>query len=167
MTSKAPEAYRTISEVADELNVQPHVLRFWEGKFSQIKPLKRRGGRRYYSGKDIEILRRIQSLLYSEGYTIKGAQKLLKQRGGDMPPATTMSVAQPHPVAQQAVPQQTVSPAMTEQAIAERNGQFQMPGLDTSPRMSEKGIGALVRQELELIAKELATLQADLLKAAA
>lgn len=78
---KAPTAFRTISEVADELDVPQHVLRFWETKFSQIKPLKRGGGRRYYRPEDVALLKRIHSLLYTEGYTIKGVQKLLKGQG--------------------------------------------------------------------------------------
>ena len=78
---KAPSAFRTISEVADELNVQQHVLRFWETKFKQVKPLKRGGGRRYYRPEDVELLKRIHDLLYSQGYTIKGVQKLLKGQG--------------------------------------------------------------------------------------
>jgi len=79
---KSPAAFRTISEVAGELAVPPHVLRFWESKFSQIKPLKRGGGRRYYRPTDIDLLRQIRELLYTEGYTIKGVQKLLRE-GGD------------------------------------------------------------------------------------
>ncbi len=75
---KAPSAFRTISEVADELEVQQHVLRFWETKFTQIKPLKRGGGRRYYRPEDISLLKHIHDLLYKQGYTIKGVQKLLK-----------------------------------------------------------------------------------------
>ena len=78
---KAPSAFRTISEVADELDVQQHVLRFWETKFSQVKPLKRGGGRRYYRPEDVALLRRIHHLLYTEGYTIKGVQKLMKGQG--------------------------------------------------------------------------------------
>ena len=77
---KSQAAFRTISEVADELDVAQHVLRFWESKFPQVRPLKRGGGRRYYRPEDIELLRDIRSLLYDEGYTIKGAQKLLRQR---------------------------------------------------------------------------------------
>jgi DNA-binding transcriptional MerR regulator len=76
--SKSAAAFRTISEVAGELDVAQHVLRFWESKFPQVRPLKRGGGRRYYRPEDIELLRQIRSLLYDEGYTIKGAQKLLK-----------------------------------------------------------------------------------------
>lgn len=75
---KAPGAFRTISEVADELKVQQHVLRFWETKFTQIKPLKRGGGRRYYRPEDVTLLRKIHHLLYTEGYTIKGVQKILR-----------------------------------------------------------------------------------------
>lgn len=78
---KSATAFRTISEVADELDVQQHVLRFWETKFTQVKPLKRGGGRRYYRPEDVALLKRIHHLLYTEGYTIKGVQKLLKGRG--------------------------------------------------------------------------------------
>jgi DNA-binding transcriptional MerR regulator len=78
---KSAAAFRTISEVATDLDVPPHVLRFWESKFPQIKPLKRGGGRRYYRPEDIELLRRIRTLLYRDGYTIKGVQKLLKTPG--------------------------------------------------------------------------------------
>lgn len=78
---KAPGAFRTISEVADELDVQQHVLRFWETKFSQVRPLKRGGGRRYYRPEDVALLKKIHTLLYTEGYTIKGVQKLLKTQG--------------------------------------------------------------------------------------
>lgn len=80
-SKKAPGAFRTISEVAEELNVQQHVLRFWETKFTQVKPLKRGGGRRYYRPEDVALLKKIHTLLYTEGYTIKGVQKLLKTVG--------------------------------------------------------------------------------------
>ena len=78
---KSPEAFRTISEVADELDVPQHVLRFWESKFGAVRPLKRAGGRRYYRPDDIDLLRGIRTLLYSEGLTIKGVQKILRRRG--------------------------------------------------------------------------------------
>ena len=80
-SQKAEGAFRTISEVADELDVQQHVLRFWETKFTQVKPLKRGGGRRYYRPEDVALLKHIHHLLYTEGYTIKGVQKLLKGQG--------------------------------------------------------------------------------------
>jgi DNA-binding transcriptional MerR regulator len=78
VVTKAESAFRTISEVAEELGVQQHVLRFWETKFTQVKPLKRGGGRRYYRPEDVALLKKIHTLLYAEGYTIKGVQKLLK-----------------------------------------------------------------------------------------
>ena len=77
--TKSPEAFRTISEVADELDVPQHVLRFWESRFPQVKPLKRAGGRRYYRPEDVDLLRGIRALLYGEGFTIKGVQKVLKR----------------------------------------------------------------------------------------
>ena len=78
---KAPEAFRTISEVADELEVPKHVLRFWEAKFAQLKPMKRGGGRRYYRPEDVALLRGIRFLLYNDGYTIRGVQKILREQG--------------------------------------------------------------------------------------
>ncbi len=80
-SKKSASAFRTISEVADGLDVQQHVLRFWETKFSQVRPLKRGGGRRYYRPEDVALLKRIHHLLYTEGYTIKGVQKLLREVG--------------------------------------------------------------------------------------
>jgi DNA-binding transcriptional MerR regulator len=79
--SKSPDAFRTISEVAEELDLPQHVLRFWETRFKQIKPMKRGGGRRYYRPEDVELLKGIRHLLYSEGYTIKGVQRILKEQG--------------------------------------------------------------------------------------
>jgi DNA-binding transcriptional MerR regulator len=78
---KAAGAFRTISEVATDLNVPQHVLRFWETRFAQIRPLKRAGGRRYYRPEDVDLLRRIRELLYNNGYTIKGVQRLLRDVG--------------------------------------------------------------------------------------
>src|SRR5256714_3698925 len=78
---KAPDAFRTISEVAEDLDVPQHVLRFWETRFSQIKPMKRGGGRRYYRPDDVDLLRGIRHLLYGEGYTIRGVQRILKEHG--------------------------------------------------------------------------------------
>ncbi len=78
---KAPDAFRTISEVADEIDVPQHVLRFWESRFREIKPMKRGGGRRYYRPDDVDLLRGIRHLLYGEGYTIRGVQRILKEQG--------------------------------------------------------------------------------------
>lgn len=82
--SKSPDAFRTISEVADDLDLPQHVLRFWESRFNQIKPMKRGGGRRYYRPEDIDLLRGIKGLLYDEGYTIRGVQRLLKEQGNKL-----------------------------------------------------------------------------------
>jgi len=79
--SKSPSAFRTISEVAEELDVPAHVLRFWESKFAQVKPMKRGGGRRYYRPADVDLLRGIRELLYTDGLTIKGVQKVLREQG--------------------------------------------------------------------------------------
>ncbi len=89
MVQKAPGAYQTISEVSVQLDVPAHVLRFWESKFSSLKPMKRSGGRRYYRKEDIQLLETIKSLLYDEGYTIKGAQNTLKKRS----PSVTVSIS--------------------------------------------------------------------------
>jgi DNA-binding transcriptional MerR regulator len=116
---KAPNAFRTISEVADELHIPQHVLRFWETKFPLVKPLKRGGGRRYYRPDDIALLRRISDLLYIQGYTIKGVQRLLREGGGrlsdDIPPAT---------------PDEQAEAAAERGAVAaEPDPQLPMPGL--------------------------------------
>lgn len=102
-STKSPNAFRTISEVARELNLPQHVLRFWESKFSQVSPMKRAGGRRYYRPDDVVLLSRIRDLLHNEGYTIKGVQKLLRQNGSknlptqveQSPPASTDTAPPP------------------------------------------------------------------------
>jgi DNA-binding transcriptional MerR regulator len=93
--AKSATAFRTISEVADELDVPQHVLRFWETKFPQVRPLKRGGGRRYYRPEDVELLRKVAKLLYQEGYTIKGVQRLLREgalKGGAVPAYEEMAL---------------------------------------------------------------------------
>lgn len=82
--AKSSSAFKTISEVATELDLPQHVLRFWESKFMAVKPMKRGGGRRYYRPEDVDVLRRIQGLLYDDGYTIKGVQKLFKEGGKEV-----------------------------------------------------------------------------------
>ena len=98
--AKSAEAFRTISEVADELEVPQHVLRFWESKFPQIKPLKRAGGRRYYRPDDVTLLRRIRQCLYDQGYTIKGVQKLLRDGmlRNEAPPPAPAAAASARPL---------------------------------------------------------------------
>ncbi len=109
---KADGAFRTISEVADELDVPQHVLRFWETKFTQVKPLKRGGGRRYYRPEDVALLKHIHHLLYTEGYTIKGVQKLLKGQGKNQIAAQVMEQeeAAPAPQMRAANPQEAKAP---------------------------------------------------------
>ena len=118
-SKKAPNAFRTISEVADELHIPQHVLRLWETRFPQVKPLKRGGGRRYYRPDDILLLRRISDLLYIQGYTIKGVQRLLRESGGKLsdnipppPPEERESIA---PVDPQ-LPLSLVAPAPVKAA---------------------------------------------------
>ena len=103
MVQKAPGAYQTISEVSVQLDVPAHVLRFWESKFSALKPLKRSGGRRYYRTEDIQLLKSIKSLLYDEGYTIKGAQNSLKKRTSASESVQTNVAEQPPSGMRQAV----------------------------------------------------------------
>ncbi|MBR0680567.1 MerR family transcriptional regulator [Roseomonas eburnea] len=100
---KAPTAFRTISEVADDLHIPQHVLRFWETKFPQLKPLKRGGGRRYYRPEDIALLRRISDLLYTQGYTIKGVQRLLRDGTDEGPQAVIgeLPLGDPPPAAEE------------------------------------------------------------------
>lgn len=92
---KSPDAFRTIREVSEALDVPQHVLRFWETKFNQVRPLKRGGGRRYYRPEDIDLLRRIRSLLYADGYTIRGVQKLMRETSGKVPGPAGVAVSAP------------------------------------------------------------------------
>jgi DNA-binding transcriptional MerR regulator len=112
-TIKSSTAFRTISEVADELDVAQHVLRFWESKFPQVRPLKRGGGRRYYRPEDVELLRQIRSLLYDEGYTIKGAQKLLRAR-------RTRPSEEPEPGPRQPLAEAAAPPRLTAPELRRR-----------------------------------------------
>ncbi len=99
---KSAAAFRTISEVSTDLDVPQHVLRFWETKFTPVRPLKRGGGRRYYRPEDVELLRRIRNLLYTDGYTIKGVQRLLREGHGKLEPEAGAPSAPPS--AQPSVP---------------------------------------------------------------
>jgi DNA-binding transcriptional MerR regulator len=127
---KTADAFRTISEVADELHVPQHVLRFWETKFPQVRPLKRGGGRRYYRPEDVLLLRRVADLLYTQGYTIKGVQRLLREGGGALhehiPPASEeerqAAAAERHSGAAEAAPRRPHVPPQPE-----------MPGLLPEP----------------------------------
>jgi len=94
---KSPDAFRTISEVADEIDVPQHVLRFWESRFPQIRPMKRGGGRRYYRPDDVDLLRGVRHLLYGEGYTIRGVQRILREQGATFVQNIWRADAEPPP----------------------------------------------------------------------
>jgi DNA-binding transcriptional MerR regulator len=143
--NKAPDAFRTISEVADDLDLPQHVLRFWESRFPQIKPMKRGGGRRYYRPEDIDLLRGIRHLLYGEGYTIRGVQRILKEQGL----RTVQSVGQGRPVS---LPE----PAPEDAAIDEAEAQNSVPsflppifsaGGPRSAEPAERDVGAALEPD--------------------
>ena len=139
---KSPSAFRTISEVAGELDVPQHVLRFWESKFSQVKPLKRGGGRRYYRPEDVALLERIRSLLYNDGYTIKGVQKVLRDAGGRKNASSAGDGSEPS------------DPETAGAASALTSGAINSA--------ADAPVGALQRRELNAIVEELEVLR-DLL----
>jgi DNA-binding transcriptional MerR regulator len=134
--NKAPDAFRTISEVAEDLDLPQHVLRFWESRFPQIKPMKRGGGRRYYRPEDIDLLRGIRHLLYGEGYTIRGVQRILKEQGL----RTVQSVGQGRPVA---LPEPTPEDAQTDEAEAQHSVPTFLPPIFSSsgPRSASEEPG--------------------------
>ena len=111
--AKAPDAFRTISEVSEALNTPAHVLRFWESKFSQIKPVKRAGGRRYYRPDDISLLAGIKHLLHEQGMTIKGAQKLLREKGVKHVAALVGS-----PISREVVAETTTAPTKNKEVFS-------------------------------------------------
>ncbi|MDI9408508.1 MAG: MerR family transcriptional regulator [Candidatus Pacebacteria bacterium] len=119
---KSPEAFRIISEVAEEIGVKPHVLRFWETKFPQLKPVKRAGGRRYYRPEDVELLKKIKKLLRQDNYRIEGAQKLLKVNSHNLPAAAAGSSTAVS--AETALPKLSVEEriASMDKILSEQNG---------------------------------------------
>jgi len=146
---KSAAAFRTISEVAAELDVPQHVLRFWESKFSQVRPLKRGGGRRYYRPEDIDLLRRIRSLLYDDGYTIKGVQRLLKEGRGRLP-AQRLDIA-----AESALESLRIVSARAE---AMAGGQRPMPRSGPQPATNTPRAAMLdlhKRREIETVLEDL------------
>jgi DNA-binding transcriptional MerR regulator len=149
---KSATAFRTISEVSAELDVPQHVLRFWETKFPQIRPLKRGGGRRYYRPEDVELLRRIQSLLYKEGYTIKGVQRLLREpRGGAAAGVEEEGV---HP------PDEQAQPVHVEGAEAQELEHYEDLGDHDE---HHEGMTTAQRDDIEAVLMELIALR-DLLR---
>jgi DNA-binding transcriptional MerR regulator len=140
---KAPEAFRTISEVADELKVPKHVLRFWEAKFAALKPMKRGGGRRYYRPEDVALLRGIRFLLYDDGYTIRGVQKILREQG----PRFVME-QRPH-VEDDKKTGVTIEREIPDVAAeaAQNRGFRRPPGLvDQAPEVDAEGLGAVLKE---------------------
>ncbi len=128
MDTKSPDAFRTISEVAEDLDIPQHVLRFWETRFPQIKPLKRGGGRRYYRPDDVALLKGIRRLLYGEGYTIKGLQRILKEQG----PRHVQAIGRGAPIGRRRrePPRGAKAPALTRRSPAALRCR---PGSTTSP----------------------------------
>jgi DNA-binding transcriptional MerR regulator len=151
---KAPNAFRTISEVAEELHIPQHVLRFWETKFPQVKPLKRGGGRRYYRPDDIVLLRRVADLLYIQGYTIKGVQRLLREGGGrlsdDIPPPSDAERAE----------------AEAERSGVPREPELLIPGLDLEPDQhpEPRAFRPVLRPKTDPEVERLRTLLAEVLR---
>lgn len=157
---KAPNAFRTISEVADDLHIPQHVLRFWETKFPQVKPLKRGGGRRYYRPDDIALLRRISDLLYIQGYTIKGVQRLLREGGGrlsdDIPPPS--AAEQAAAAAERAAPAVPLEPELPMPGLLPPSPPPQTARVTVRPKVDPEveRLRALLRETLQ----ELETLRA-------
>jgi DNA-binding transcriptional MerR regulator len=145
---KSPDAFRTISEVAVELNVPQHVLRFWETKFTQIKPMKRAGGRRYYRPADVDLVRGIRTLLYGEGYTIRGVQRIFKEEHAGYVVAVGRGEIKPR------------------QGDAIREG-APLPGRAAmAPRVGKAAAKQPLRDEAPKVVHKLSTSQADALKVA-
>ncbi len=160
---KAPDAFRTISEVADELDVPQHVLRFWESRFPQIRPMKRAGGRRYYRPDDVDLLRGVRHLLYGEGYTIRGVQRILREQG----PKLVQAVWQPG-AAQPAIRPGEEAPVEAEQlppdeAARTLFGLLKAPGRELAPdaapaeppRMAVAPDGGLSREDVRKLQSAL------------
>jgi DNA-binding transcriptional MerR regulator len=118
MSDKAPDAYRTISEAGEEAGLPPHVLRFWESKFAQLKPVKRAGGRRMYRRQDVQLLKGLRRLLYDDGYTIKGAQKYLREHGvASVAALAELSTPSPDPAQEiKAAPVEPQAPVQADSA---------------------------------------------------
>ena len=175
--SKSPEAFRTISEVSVELDVPQHVLRFWEGRFAQIKPMKRAGGRRYYRPEDVDLLRGIRALLYREGFTIKGVQKILRERGhrhvaelgrGETIPAIPTPRRIPKPVLVDAIQDSLFTAARSNVVALERLAEFERVPEPASPAEAAvtPQLSEANRVKLEILLADLLQLKARLRRSA-
>jgi DNA-binding transcriptional MerR regulator len=149
---KSPDAFRTIREVAESMDLPQHVLRFWETRFPQIKPLKRGGGRRYYRPDDVELLRAIRHLLYGEGYTIKGVQKLIKEQG-----ARAVAAGVPDLLSAERGAAPSVSPSTQEQGGEPQFEDFEpapariQPGAARMPADPRNGRGILSPEDFQAL----------------
>ncbi|KAA1058891.1 MerR family transcriptional regulator [Azospirillum argentinense] len=144
-TTKSATAFRTISEVSSDLDVPQHVLRFWEGKFPQLRPLKRGGGRRYYRPEDVDLLRQIQNLLYGEGYTIKGVQRLLKDGKVDDDPDSRRVEERP----------EEPDVADTFEAVPDEAAVALLDGEEGAPDVALDGLSDTIRQAIAQALDEL------------
>jgi DNA-binding transcriptional MerR regulator len=191
ISEKSPEAFRTISEVALELDMPQHVLRFWESRFTQVRPIKRAGGRRYYRPEDVDLLRGIRTLLYREGFTIKGAQKVLRDKGlryvAELGRAAFASGVPPSNIVVFETPRDDDAPVLAEVELAEvelaevelADVEVDDVEVDDEPRyaraaqaMVERAHGAMAsalaqeeRTKLEALLSELLEMKARLLAA--
>jgi len=166
MDNKSPDAFRTISEVAEDLDLPQHVLRFWETRFTQIKPMKRGGGRRYYRPDDIELLKGIRILLYDQGYTIKGVQKLLKQNGnkfviaigsGDLAAAEALSASMAEEMPAQRAQAGEEDQLVGKARLPSTRRFFGLGGDSSKPEAEaqESGAGGLKRDDRALLQEAL------------
>jgi DNA-binding transcriptional MerR regulator len=156
---KAPDAFRTISEVADEIDVPQHVLRFWESRFSHIRPMKRGGGRRYYRPDDVDLLRGIRHLLYGEGYTIRGVQRILREHGGAFVQNVWRVGAEPPPPPLEEDAQDAVSGSAEDRAeptlFTELGGKIRSADNELSEEKAADAGNAENWRKLELALNEL------------
>lgn len=158
--SKSVDAFRTISEVADVLDVQKHVLRFWEVKFPQIRPMKRGGGRRYYRPEDMVLLRGIQHLLHAEGYTIKGVQKILREQGVEQVKvhglaATALAESMAKAANGKAVPGKTKAPVATTAPVASAGRVRALPKAEKVSAEAKPSLAPVHRIAIETALREL------------
>ncbi len=147
---KSPDAFRTISEAADELNLPQHVLRFWETRFATIKPLKRGGGRRYYRPEDVLLLKGIRHLLYDQGFTIKGVQRILKDRGI----RHVIAIGEGKPV--EALPPPDEVDVEPDEPVDFAEGSYHAPAATPKRRLFQPvGLSSADRDRLEGVLREL------------
>lgn len=163
MVEKSPDAFRTISEAAEELDVPQHVLRFWETRFSQVKPMKRAGGRRYYRPADVELLKGIRSLLYKEGYTIRGVQKILKEDGA--PHVAGIGRGEVEPRKREGEMASAPPPGMSKPAPRVKGGKASAPEV-AAPAGEAPSQPLLPLGEVRVVVNRLSDTHADMLRAA-